>query len=359
MNLLTKEFADIVGDRAFIFSVIIQFILISLLVFIYSLYSNISEAPVKVKIAVDSNDTELIKSLEKTGAEVILLQKPQASNETEQRGESSETQNETSAATTNETKKPSLIPPTEVVASIDTSSKYVRTDPSNLMSGFAIAKIKAASKTLSFEEALRKSNFTFSVERNINENADFVQMGYGVLVPIAIILPALVAMSLSTQNIFIERKRQTIELLLVSPVSNLYLTFAKVFPLVFASTVCAIAWLFIVQQEIPLMNLPLLYFLAFLFSLLAVGMSVVISAGSKTVKEADALSSILGMLIMITMVMPHNPLSVFTPTIVIARAASNTVDFEIMAGTFLLFVFAIISFFLAWWSVSKLRKSYT
>ncbi len=324
-------------DRAFLFSIVVQFILISMLLFIYVSYSQISKTQVPITVTINSNQTDLIKSLETSGVRVLVV-------------------NTTDGAPP---PVPSTFSPNSAAAAIDTEAKTVKTDPSNIMSGFAIAKIKSVSEKVSFDEALAAHNFDFQVERNFDGTAEFVQMGYGMLIPICIILPAVVAMSISTQSIFTERKRNTIELLLVSPISNSSIAFYKTVPLVLVSVICSAAWLLLVSWQIPTSNIPLLLLVSFAISLLLVALSVVISCKSKTVREANAFSSVVGMLVMVSMVLPYNPLTVYTPISVMARAASNALDFEMLAGTGVILLAALLSYLWAMRAVGELRRSYT
>jgi len=168
-----------------------------------------------------------------------------------------------------------------------------------------------------------------------------------------------VAMSISTQSIFTERKRNTIELLLVSPVSNASIAFYKTAPLVFVSVICSAAWLLLVSTSIPTSNIPLLLVVSFATSLLLVSLSVVISCKSKTVREANAFSSMVGMFVMVLLVLPHNPFSTFTPTSVMARAASNALDIDMLIGAGALLLVALASFAWTLKAVGELRRSYT
>jgi ABC-type Na+ efflux pump permease subunit len=334
-TLLKKEFGEITMDRAFLFSIVIQFLLISMLLFIYVSYSQISKAKVPITVSINSNQTDLIKNLEDAGVKVVVLNGSNPAPVT----------------------RP--LAPNAAIASIDTQAKTVKTDPSNIMSGFAIAKIKSVSEKVSFDEALAKHNFDFQVERNFDGAAEFVQMGYGMLVPICLILPAVVAMSISTQSIFTERKRNTIELLLVSPISNGSIAFYKIFPLVLVSVLCSAAWLLMVSWQIPVSNFPLLLFVSLFMSLIMVALSVVVSCKSKTVREANAFSSIVGMFIMVSLVLPYNWLVVYTPTSVMSRAASNALDKEMLIGAAILGLFAVLSYTWALRAVGELRRSYT
>lgn len=346
MNALRKEFTEILGDRSFLFSIVVQFLLISMLLFIYSVYSKIAVSPIEVTVAVDKNDTQLAGRLRDAGVRVVTAE-PSAAGSSPPLPAGLQGTGGTAGASGGQGAK--------VVASI--SSGKITTDPTNVMSGFAIARIKSATDEITFEDALLKANFTYESVSNARRS-DFAQMGYAAIIPMAILFPVLVAMALSTQGIFTERKRKTIELLLASPISDMKLTFYKVFPLVAVSTACATAWLLLIMRQIEMENFSLLVLLTLLLSLLAVSTSVIVSSKAQTSREANAISSVIGMLMTIMILLPYSPVSVYLPTVVISRAAANPVDGEMIAGSVLLAAISFLTYFLAVRSVRDLRENY-
>jgi ABC-2 type transport system permease protein len=327
MKLMEKELREILGDRAFLGSILIQFITISMLLFLYDTYSEVMHSPnLRITIAVDSNNTELINKLEESGVKVV-----QTGEEGMER----------------------------VNAVINTSSGEIKTDPGNIFSGFAIAKISSVSKSISFDEALEKWNFSYSSYGLFGGNTDFIQMGYGLIVPIAVVMPAMVGLSLSIQNILSERKRRTIELLLVSPISDFDVALAKIAPYVFSSTVCGAAWLVIIMQRILVYNAPLLILAELLLSLILVSISVLISSSARSIQEANVLSSLSGMALVFSMLLPSSSLSLYLPTILISRISSNSPDEGIIAGLLLLAAVSAVCFWLAVKGVGRMRRSYS
>jgi len=325
MDLFKKESKEVISDRAFLVSILIQFITISLLLFLYSTYTEVIHSPnLKITVAVDTNNTILINRLESAGVRVILAN---ASNE-------------------------------NANAVINSSSGEVKTDPTSIFSGFAIAKINSISKELSFDEALEEKNFTFSSFNLANENTDFIQMAYGLIIPIAIIMPAMVAMSLAIQSILMERKKRTIELLLVSPLSNFDIILSKAFPYVLASTVSSIAWVFLIMRTIQVSNFLLLLLFEFFFSLFLVSVSMIISAKAASVKEANAISSLVGMITITSIVIPYNPLSLYFPAVMIARIASNALDSSIVIGILSLCFAGFLAFAMATKSIGDMRNNF-
>jgi len=329
MNIIEKELREILGDRAFLGSIIVQFITISMLLFLYDTYSEVMHSPNlngKVIVAVDKNNTELISRLEDSGVKVIL-------------------QNASGF------EKPNAV--------INTTTGEVKTDPGNIFSGFAIAKINSVSKAISFDEALQKGNFSYSSENLAGGNTDFVEMGYGLIVPIALVMPAMVGLSLSIQNILSERKKRTIELLLVSPISDFDIAFAKTAPYVLSSTICGSAWLVVVMQKIPVYNAPLLIIAELLLSLILVSLSVLISASARSIQEANVLSSLAGMIFVFSILLPSSYASLYLPTILISRISSNFPDEGIVIGLALLAAAGLLCFWLAVKGVGRMRRSYS
>jgi len=327
VKLIDKEFAEIIRDRAFIGSVLIQFITLSMLLFLYDTYSQVMHSPnLKITISVDTNDSNLISKLEEAGVRVVL---------------------------------PNQSAIERVNAEINTSSGEIKTDPSNIFSGFAIAKISSVSKEVSFDEALEKNNFTYSSVGLASGNTDFVQMGYGLIVPMAVVMPAMVGLSVSIQNILSERKKRTIELLLVSPISDFDIAFSKTAPYVLSSTICGAAWILVVTQKIPVYN-PLLLILAeLLLSLVLVSLSVIISSTARSMEEANVLSSLSGMAVVLSILAPSSSLSEYLPTILLARIASNYPDQGIIVGMLALALLSLFCFWVAVKSVKRMRKSYS
>lgn len=329
MNLPEKEFREILGDRAFLGSIIIQFITISMLLFLYETYSDVMHSPNlngRVTVALDSNNTELMSRLQDSGVGVVLLN--------ESGGE-----------------KPNAI--------INTTTGDVSTDPGNIFSGFAIAKINSVSQAISFDEAIHNANFSYSSGNLYGGNTDFVEMGYGLIVPIALVMPAMVGLSLSIQNILSERKKRTIELLLVSPISDFDIAFAKTAPYILSAIICGAVWIAIVTQKIPVYNIPLLILAEMLLSLILVSLSVIISASARSIQEANVLSSLAGMLVVFSILLPSSFLSLYFPTILISRISANFPDWGIITGLVLLAVAGILCFWLAVKSVGRMRKSYS
>lgn len=324
MRLLEKELREIAGDRAFLGSILIQFITISMLLFLYDTYSEVMHSPnLRITVAVDTNNTALISKFEEAGVRVVPV------------GEEG------------------------VNAVLNTTSGEVRTDPSNIFSGFAIAKINLVSKSISFEDALERSNFSYSSEKLAEGHHELVQMGYGLIIPIAVVMPAMVGLSLSIQNILSERKRRTIELLLVSPISDFEIAVSKILPYVAASTACGTAWLLLVAQRIPVYNLPLLILAELLLSLMLVSLSVFISSTARTMQEANVLSSLAGMLLVFSILLPSTDLSSYLPTILLSRISSNYPDERIVVGLLLLSCMSALLLLLATKGVGRMRRSYS
>ncbi|MEM3556139.1 MAG: ABC transporter permease [Candidatus Micrarchaeia archaeon] len=327
MKVFEKETREILSDRAFLGSILIQFITISMLLFLYDTYSEVMHSPnLKITIAVDTNNTALVSKLEESGVKVV----PVGDEAVE-----------------------------KVNAVINTTTGEVKTDPSNIFSGFAIAKISSVSKSISFEDALEKNNFSYSSEKLAEGHHDFVQMGYGLIIPISLLMPAMVGLSLSIQNILGERKKRTIELLLVSPLSDFDIAFSKVIPYVVTSTLCGAVWLFIIGGRIPVYNTLLLILTEFLLSFALVSVSVLISSTARSMQEANVLSSLAGMLLVFSILLPSSDFSLYSPTTLISRIASNYPDEKIIFGLLLLAGISALLFFFAMKGVARMRRSYS
>jgi len=334
-KIFEKETKEIVRDKVFIVSIFVQFIIIGALLFLYVFYSQINVASIPVVVTIDQPDAELIKSLRESGASVVV-----------------------SNQLAPEPNEPGLPRSRNVNAYLNTTTGEIRTDVSNIYSGFALSRIRDATDELSFEEALEREGITYEASRVGTGNYGFLSMGYGLITPMAIILPAFVVMAFTLQSILIERKRKTIELLLVSPISDFKLTLSKIAPYAIVSTLLSIVWLLMVGRVFSLQNFPLLVIVSFIFSFLLVSASTLISTRAGSVREANAISSLIGMGVPMLAVLPNSPLTIYFPTVIISRIASNAIELEIIWTVIVFAALAIILFLITVKAVKRMRVNY-
>jgi hypothetical protein len=75
-------------------------------------------------------------------------------------------------------------------------------------------------------------------------------------------------------------------------------------------------------------------------------------------KEANALSSLVGMIAVTSIIVPYNPLSIYLPAVMIARIASNALDFSIGVGIFSISLISVLAFLIAIRSVGEMRNNF-
>ncbi|MFH0972072.1 MAG: ABC transporter permease [Candidatus Micrarchaeota archaeon] len=329
-----KELKDLVTDRVFIISVLLQFTIISALLFLYTFYSTINNTNLAVTVQIDKYDQELINRLMESGARVQV-----------QTPEGIKVYGNLSGNRLNRVGRVNI--------AYNTSTNEVKSDASNIFSGYAISKIRDAADELSFDQALVSEKFSYTVEDVEDGNFAFLPISYGIIIPIALILPAFIIMGFTLQGILVERKTKVIELLLVSPISDFQIAQIKIVPYIFASTLLSILWLLLIGIRIEYQNFALLGLISFLFSMLIISISTIISCTASSVKEANALSSIFGMTVPMLGILPYNALSIYFPTAIMARIASSRVNDELLLT---IGVFAIAAMACFVWAVNAIRK---
>ncbi|MCX8166420.1 MAG: ABC transporter permease [Candidatus Micrarchaeota archaeon] len=335
--LLEKEIAEILRNRAFLISVITQIFMIFVLLFMYKTYSNIDHYNIPITVAVNSNDTTMINALKQSGVNVVV------------KNSSSTPNTNTNPIQTNQTFQ-------NQVAEIDLENKTIKTDSSNILSSIAIARIKVASKIKSFEEVLQDNNYTFQVQGNTKKN-EFAQIAYSLIVPLIVLFPAIVSMTLASESLLLEKKKKTIELLLVSPVSNLYILIVKLVPLVIFGVLTSLILILFASSQIEILNQHVLLVIALIMNVIATSLGIIISTKSKTVREANAISAIIAIII-VSFIVISNPFSIYFPHTIAARVSITNIDSAIIQGIIINIIFAIMISFLAYKSIESMRTNY-
>ncbi len=333
-----KELKDIATDKVFIISVLLQFTIISALLFLFTFYSTINNTNFPVTVELDKYDADLVGRLTESGVTVKV------------RGEDGfEIYN-------------SQIRPTGRVGSVtiafNSSNNEVSSDVSNIFSGYAISKVRDASEEVSFEQALEEKQFDYEFSGVKEGNYAFLPLSYGIIIPIAIILPAFIVMGFTLQGILVERKTKVIELLLVSPVSDFQIAQIKVIPYILVSAFLSLLWILYISATIQILNPLALVFVAALFSVMTVSISTIISATASSVKEANAFSSLIGMSIPMLGILPYNSLSNYFPTVIMGRVASNALTFDILFSIGVMTLISLLLFALAVYSIRRMRINF-
>ncbi|MBU1196921.1 ABC transporter permease [Candidatus Micrarchaeota archaeon] len=338
LPLALRELRETLKDKVFLASAVIQFLVISTLLFIFHFYSILNTATIPVQVTLDEYDEELIHNLQESGVSVIV-----------------ETSQGRDIYSSNSA--PDRRFRYGIEASLNSRTSTIETDVASIYSGFAISRIKEASEAHSFDEALDQYPFEYETQGTTGKDFQFLSLGYGFIVPMAVILPAFVVMSLTVQSILLERKKRIIELVLVSPLSNLDIALAKILPYVAVSGVFSFFWLSLVLQALPLFNFELLLLVSFVFALFMVSLSVIISSFSATVKEANAWSSLAGMIIPFLVVLPYSPFSEYFPLAIMARVAASPLALDSLIPVLVFTAVSALVFGAAVYSIGHLRQT--
>ncbi|HLC48574.1 MAG TPA: ABC transporter permease [Candidatus Norongarragalinales archaeon] len=321
-----KEATDLVTDKVFLISILLQFTIISALLFLYQFYSSINNTNFPVTVELDSYNADLVGRLQENGVNV-QVRTPEGLT-TYQSG----------------------VQPARRLGSIrvafNTSSNEVKSDVANVFSGYAISKIRDAAELVSFEQALEKEGVAYEISGTMDGDFAFLPLNYGLIVPIAIILPAFIVMGFTLQGILVERKTKAIELLLVSPISDFQIAQIKVLPYMAVSTLLSVIWLLFISSRVEVLNIWALAAVAAMFSIITVSLSTIISCTASSVKEANAISSLAGMAIPMLGILPYSIFSPFFPTVIMARVSSSHLGME-LALTIAVLGFVAAAFFLA------------
>ncbi len=331
--MLEKELVELGSNRAFWISVITQIFLVFVMVFLYKTYASIDQTKVPITVEVNANDTKLIRALNDSGINVVVVENKSQSQRNAFRGSS------------------------QPVARIDVENKTIKSDSSNILSGIAIARIKVASRIKSLEELLEENDFELNVEYLGKKANDFAQMAYSLIIPLIIFFPAIVSMTLASQNILLEKKKKTIELYLVSPINTLQILLVKTIPLILVSTTTTILLIMIASNDIKIMNYPLLIAVSFLVGIMGTSLGIIISATSRTIREANATSAIIAIMVVSVMVFPSG-LTLYLPHTIAARAAVTALDETMFHGLLINIVAACGSLAMAYLAISGMRKNY-
>ena len=337
--MIEKELYEVINNRAFRMSIITQVFLVFVMVYLYKTYSSIDQYKIPITVSVNENDPALVQALEDNGVTVVVRPTANSSN--------------SSGASSAQASRPRG---SNEVAQIDVNSKEIKSDSSNILTSIAIARIKVASRVKSLDDLLAENNFTFKVQGS-QDNNDFAQMAYGLIIPLVIMFPAIVSMTLASQGLLIEKKKRTIELFLVSPISDFSIAIAKILPLSVASLLTSVILLLVASNDIVIKNQLILIVVSCLVAIAATSLGIVISTFSKTVREANALSAIVAIMSVAVIVIP-TPLSLYMPHTTAARAAVTSLDEPILLGMFFSLFLAVLSFAVAFYSVARMRKNY-
>ena len=250
----------------------------------------------------------------------------------------------------------------ELVAIIDLSdsgSVVVQIDNSNVFYPVTSSKINNAVNNYNTETALKKAGLNENqvkiIQNPVNfriikinqdkevplilDNAYFVELIYGFIMPFILLLPFFLASNIVTDSVVGEKERKTFEVLLMTPLSSYMVIIGKTFPILLFSLIQSLTWMgFLNLLKVPIYHPVLLALVLFFMGLGFIGIGILISMLVDSTKEAN--SAITLVLVFATFIL-FVPLFVksgvfqgifnFIPTVLMVKLASTpTIKPEIM-----------------------------
>jgi ABC-2 type transport system permease protein len=250
----------------------------------------------------------------------------------------------------------------ELVAIVDLSDSgkvVVQVDNSNVFYPVTSSKINNAVNNYNTETALKKVGLNESQVKVIQnpvkfqiikinqdkevplilDNAYFVELIYGFIIPFILLLPFFLASNIVTDSVVGEKERKTFEVLLMTPLSSYMVIIGKTFPILLFSLIQSLTWMgFLNLLKVPIYNPVLLALVLFFMGLGFIGIGILISMLVDSTKEAN--SAITLVLVFATFIL-FVPLFVksgvfqgifnFIPTVLMVKLASTpTIKPEIM-----------------------------
>jgi len=242
----------------------------------------------------------------------------------------------------------------ELVAIIDLSDigkVVVQIDNSNVFYPVTSTKINNAVNNYNTEKTLKKAGFNESqvkvIQNPVNfrivkinqdkqaplilDNAYFVELIYGFIIPFILLLPFFLASNIVTDTVVGEKERKTFEVLLMTPMSSYMVIIGKTLPILLFSLIQSLAWMgFLNLLKVPIYNPFLLGLVLFFIGLGFIGLGIFISMLVDSTKEAN--SAITLLLVFATFIL-FVPLFVksdifqgvfnFIPTVLMVKIASS------------------------------------
>ncbi len=150
---------------------------------------------------------------------------------------------------------------------------------------------------------------------------------YGLLIPFMLLLPTFLATNMVTDSIVGEKERKTYEVLVSSPISKRGIVLSKILPILFVALGQSIIWMAILRYKgLPIYNFKFLIILLLIINLIFVGIGVIISSLSETLKESNlsvTISLLITSLLMFAPISLRSKLQYINPIKLITKLCSN------------------------------------
>lgn len=188
---------------------------------------------------------------------------------------------------------------------------------------------------------------------------EFIAIMYGFLIPFILLLPTFLASNMITDSIVGEKEKKTYEMLLISPIEKSDIVIGKSLPVITISLLQSFAWIILLEaKQIEINNIPLLLLLLLMLNLIFVGLGILISAISTTLKESNLSVTITIIISSIVLFAPLNVRSALykvNPIVLITKFSSNP---AVPRSDLVVFLpLALIAFIIYFASIKVLSRS--
>lgn len=138
---------------------------------------------------------------------------------------------------------------------------------------------------------------------------EVLEIIYSLIIPLVVSMPLFIAVNTTLDSMLGERENRSLEALLSSPITELELLIGKILPVSILSTIQAILWLLMIDiAGIPIENRFLIALIILILSLAFSSLGVFASAISQDIREANAILTLILVVLSIFMLAPVLPL---------------------------------------------------
>ncbi len=249
----------------------------------------------------------------------------------------------------------------QLVAVISLSNDNItyQSDTSNVFYPIVSQKINKALDNFKLEKKLQSAGINESMINTIKNpliinqikvngenivdlalnNAYFVEIMYGFIVPFVVLLPFFLASNIVTDSVVGERERKTFEMLLMTPLSSSMVIIGKILPILSFSIIQSVAWMILLNLlGVPIYNAIILFLVLLFVGIGFIGVGILISMFVDSTKEANSAITLVLMFVTLILFMPlfikvpflENVLD-FIPTVLMVKMSSTpTLPYEML-----------------------------
>ncbi len=322
--LIKKEIDDILAEKLYIFAFLAQLVIVMGVLYAALLYTSVASPQTstfvqtqKVRFGVAGSDAELISQLEED-LEVVRV----------------------SEASESSVRANRLVGLLHIQSDRDF---VVILDNTNLLSGYAetivndaLSERSAELKRHILEEKMETADIILNPislkEKRIGTEQssrppEFIVVMYGLLIPFILLLPTFLATNMVTDSIVGEKEKRTYEMLVAAPITKWEIILSKIVPIMAVALLQSLLWVALLEYKgLKVYNIPLLIILLLLVNFIFIGLGVLISAYSETLKESNLSVTIALLITSIAMFAPLNlkaKINSVNPVLLMTKIISN------------------------------------